>query len=112
MDPPPPLLQSHVQICMCFDGKGPSLAVFHSPVDKMDVQTLCRLVLHSSATIVRVIIMELSEPFLASLLGTIYEKTSIKQLSLKVGPNSFISAPKEQRERAQRRMTANSESGG
>lgn len=101
-----------------FMGKGPNLAVSHSPVDKMDVQSAegCRLILDSSATNVHTrrgcIIMELSEPFLASLLGTIYEKTPIKQLSLKVGPNSFISAPKEQRERAQRRMTANSESGG
>lgn len=95
-------------------GKGPTLAVFHSPVDKMEEG--CRLILHSSATNVRIrcgcIIMQLSEPFLASLLGTIHEKTPIKQLSLKVGPNSFISAPKEQRERAQRQMTANSESGG
>lgn len=99
-----------------FMEKGPSLAVFQSPVDKVERAEVCQLIVHGSATNAHIrcgcIIMELSEPFLGSRLWTAYEKTPIKQLSLKVGARSLISAPKKQRERTHRRMTANSESGG
>lgn len=67
----------------------------------MDVERAqgCQLILHSSATNAYIccshIITELSEPFSGPQLPTAYEKAPIKQLSLKVGPNSVISAPKK-----------------
>lgn len=54
----------------------------------------CQLILRSAATNANIcgghIITELSEPFSGPQLPTAYEKTPIKQLSLKVGPNSVI----------------------
>lgn len=54
----------------------------------------CQLILHSSTANAYIccsrIITELSEPFPGPQLPTAYEKTPIKQLSLKVGPNSVI----------------------
>lgn len=57
------------------------------------------------------IITELSEPFSGPQLPTAYEKTPIKQLSLKVGTNSVIWAPKTHWEGDHSWLTANSESG-
>lgn len=75
----------------------------------------CQLVLHSSASNSYIcrsrIITELSEPFSGPQLPTAYEKTPIKQLSLKVGPNSVIWVPKKHWEGDHSCLTANSQSG-
>lgn len=75
----------------------------------------CQLILHSSATNAYIcrsrIITELSEPFSGPQLPTAYEKTPIKQLSFKVGPNSVIWVPKKHWEGDHSCLTANSESG-